>query len=144
MVGSLEASLKKLRTSYVDILCELPRSILAVKADIVADIHWWDCESTSRLVRQSATPDCTPLGRDHADPGNYAGSQQPRQAGQRYVLSTATQSCTELIIPVLYLGVSDTPAWVISRANEYARNHGLAPFVSPDSLSCKELSGLLY
>lgn len=30
---------------------------------------------------------------------------------------------------MLYLGVSDTPAWVISRANEYARAHGLAPFV---------------
>jgi aryl-alcohol dehydrogenase-like predicted oxidoreductase len=30
---------------------------------------------------------------------------------------------------VLYLGVSDTPAWVISRANQYARDHGLAPFV---------------
>ena len=30
---------------------------------------------------------------------------------------------------VLYLGVSDTPAWVISRANEYARHHGLAQFV---------------
>lgn len=29
---------------------------------------------------------------------------------------------------VLYLGISDTPAWVVSRANEYARNHGLRPF----------------
>ena len=30
---------------------------------------------------------------------------------------------------VLYLGVSDTPAWVVSKANEYARNHGLRQFV---------------
>ena len=30
---------------------------------------------------------------------------------------------------VLYLGVSDTPAWVVSAANEYARANGLRPFV---------------
>lgn len=29
---------------------------------------------------------------------------------------------------VLYLGVSDTPAWVVSRANQYARDHALTPF----------------
>lgn len=29
---------------------------------------------------------------------------------------------------VLYLGVSDAPAWVVSKANEYARNHGLRQF----------------
>ncbi|KAE8365023.1 NADP-dependent oxidoreductase domain-containing protein [Aspergillus caelatus] len=29
---------------------------------------------------------------------------------------------------VLYLGVSDTPAWVVVNANEYARVHGLRPF----------------
>jgi aryl-alcohol dehydrogenase-like predicted oxidoreductase len=29
---------------------------------------------------------------------------------------------------VLFLGVSDTPAWVVSKANEYARNHGLRQF----------------
>lgn len=29
---------------------------------------------------------------------------------------------------VLYLGISDTPAWVVSKANEYARNHGLRQF----------------
>lgn len=30
---------------------------------------------------------------------------------------------------VIYLGVSDTPAWIVSKANEYARNHGLRQFV---------------
>ncbi|KAJ3019385.1 hypothetical protein HKX48_002141 [Thoreauomyces humboldtii] len=30
---------------------------------------------------------------------------------------------------VLYLGVPDTPAWVVSKANEYARSHGLRLFV---------------
>jgi aryl-alcohol dehydrogenase-like predicted oxidoreductase len=29
---------------------------------------------------------------------------------------------------VLFLGISDSPAWVVSRANEYARNHGLTQF----------------
>lgn len=29
---------------------------------------------------------------------------------------------------VLYLGVSDTPAWVVSKANEYARQNGMRQF----------------
>ncbi|KAL7627717.1 hypothetical protein AAE478_001912 [Parahypoxylon ruwenzoriense] len=40
------------------------------------------------------------------------------------------QSLNQLVLAgkVLYLGVSDTPAWVVSKANEYARNHGLRQF----------------
>ncbi|TFK35413.1 NADP-dependent oxidoreductase domain-containing protein [Crucibulum laeve] len=30
---------------------------------------------------------------------------------------------------VLYLGISDTPAWVVAQANQYAREHALTPFV---------------
>ena len=30
---------------------------------------------------------------------------------------------------VNYLGISDTPAWVVAKANQYARDHGFAPFV---------------
>ncbi len=30
---------------------------------------------------------------------------------------------------VLYLGISDTPAWIVSKANEYARGHGMRQFV---------------
>ncbi|EAU91209.1 arylalcohol dehydrogenase [Coprinopsis cinerea okayama7 len=30
---------------------------------------------------------------------------------------------------VLYLGISDTPAWVVSKANQFARDHSLTPFV---------------
>lgn len=29
---------------------------------------------------------------------------------------------------VLYLGISDTPAWIVAVANEYAVNHGKTPF----------------
>jgi aryl-alcohol dehydrogenase-like predicted oxidoreductase len=40
------------------------------------------------------------------------------------------QSLNHLVVAgkVLYLGISDTPAWVVSKANEYARNHGLRQF----------------
>ncbi|KAK0497387.1 Aldo/keto reductase [Armillaria luteobubalina] len=30
---------------------------------------------------------------------------------------------------VLYLGISDTPAWVVAQANQYARDQGKTPFV---------------
>lgn len=29
---------------------------------------------------------------------------------------------------VLYLGISDTPAWIVSKANEYARQNGMRQF----------------
>jgi len=29
---------------------------------------------------------------------------------------------------ILYLGVSDTPAWIVSQFNQYAKDHGLTPF----------------
>lgn len=40
-------------------------------------------------------------------------------------------SLNDLVISgqVLYLGVSDTPAWVVAKANQYARDHGLRQFV---------------
>jgi aryl-alcohol dehydrogenase-like predicted oxidoreductase len=40
------------------------------------------------------------------------------------------QSLNQLVTAgkVLYLGISDTPAWVVAKANEYARNHGLRQF----------------
>ncbi|KAI0147086.1 NADP-dependent oxidoreductase domain-containing protein [Xylariaceae sp. FL1272] len=40
------------------------------------------------------------------------------------------QSLNHLVVSgkVLYLGISDTPAWVVSRANEYARQNGLRQF----------------
>ncbi|MCJ1378552.1 hypothetical protein MMC17_001651 [Xylographa soralifera] len=40
------------------------------------------------------------------------------------------QSLNALVLAgkVLYLGISDTPAWIVSKANQYARDHGLRPF----------------
>ncbi|KAL3476595.1 NADP-dependent oxidoreductase domain-containing protein [Aspergillus californicus] len=72
---SVNASLEKLQTNYIDILY----------------MHWWDLTTGVEEVMQ---------GLD--------------------VLIKAQK--------VLYLGVSDTPAWVVVKANEYARAHGLRPF----------------
>ncbi|KAJ5641930.1 Norsolorinic acid reductase B [Penicillium lividum] len=77
---SVEASLKKLRTDYIDLLY----------------VHWWDFSTSIEEVMNALN---------------------------------------QLVIAgkVLYLGVSDTPAWIVSRANQcksapYARDHALRPF----------------
>lgn len=62
---SLEASLKKLQTSYIDLLY----------------VHWWDFTTSIEEVVQSLN----------------------------HLVASGK---------VLYLGVSDTPAWVVSKANE--------------------------
>ncbi|KAI0790736.1 aryl-alcohol dehydrogenase [Abortiporus biennis] len=73
---SVEASLKKLRTDYIDILY----------------VHWWD----------------------------YATSiEEVMNALHNLVVSGK----------VLYLGISDTPAWIVTYANLYATQHGKTPFV---------------
>ncbi|KAJ7032824.1 NADP-dependent oxidoreductase domain-containing protein [Mycena alexandri] len=73
---SVEASLKKLRTTYIDILY----------------LHWWDWDT---------------------------GVEEVMNGLHNLVVQGK----------VLYLGVSDTPAWVVSQANQYARDHGKTPFV---------------
>ncbi|KAJ7886219.1 NADP-dependent oxidoreductase domain-containing protein [Mycena olivaceomarginata] len=65
---SVDASLKKFRTTYIDILY----------------VHWRVMDGLHNLVVQGK---------------------------------------------VLYLGVSDTPAWIVSQANQYANDHGKSPFV---------------
>ncbi|KAJ8489739.1 hypothetical protein ONZ45_g13463 [Pleurotus djamor] len=73
---SVEASLKKLRTSYIDILY----------------VHCWDFSSSVEEVMD----------------------------GLHNLVSQGK---------VLYLGISDAPAWVVSKANMYARFTGKTPFV---------------
>ncbi|TFK39060.1 Aldo/keto reductase [Crucibulum laeve] len=73
---SIDASLKKLRTSYIDLLY----------------LHWWDYDTSIEEV-------------------------------MRALHTLVLQG------KVLYLGISDTPAWVVSKANQYARDHALTPFV---------------
>ncbi|OAL38094.1 hypothetical protein AYO20_02546 [Fonsecaea nubica] len=75
LVLSVDASLKKLRTSYIDLLY----------------VHYWDFTTGVEEMMQSLN--------------------QLVRSGK-----------------VLYLGISDTPAWVVAKANAYARHHGLRPF----------------
>jgi aryl-alcohol dehydrogenase-like predicted oxidoreductase len=72
---SVEASLKKLQTTYIDLLY----------------VHWWDHTTSIPELMQSLNHQVT--------------------AGR-----------------VIYLGASDMPAWVVSKANEYARSHGMRGF----------------
>ena len=75
MLVSVNASLKKLQTDYIDLLY----------------VHWWDFSSS---------------------------------------IPELMQSLNNLVVQgkVLYLGISDTPAWVVSKANQYARDHGFRQF----------------
>jgi aryl-alcohol dehydrogenase-like predicted oxidoreductase len=72
---SLEASLKKLQTDYIDLLY----------------IHWWDFTTSIPELMQAL----------------------------HHVVAAGK---------VIYLGISDTPAWVVAKANQYARDHGLTQF----------------
>ena len=72
---SVEASLKKLRTHYVDILY----------------VHWWDFNTSIEEVMNQL----------------------------HHLVASGS---------VLYLGISDSPAWVVATANQYARDHGKTPF----------------
>ncbi|KAJ3493407.1 hypothetical protein NLJ89_g11026 [Agrocybe chaxingu] len=73
---SVEASLKKLRTDYIDVFY----------------VHWWDWDTSIEEVMVSLH---------------------------------------NLVVQgkVLYLGISDSPAWVVAKANTYARCNGLTPFI---------------
>jgi aryl-alcohol dehydrogenase-like predicted oxidoreductase len=73
---SVDASLKKLQTSYIDLLY----------------VHWWDYTTTIPELMHSLN-DLVASGK------------------------------------VMFLGISDTPAWVVTKANQYARDHGLRQFV---------------
>jgi len=76
MTISAEASLRKFKTSYIDIVY----------------VHWWD----------------------------YNTSIEEIMNGLHNLVVQGK---------VLYLGISDTPAWIVSRANAYARYNGKTPFV---------------
>lgn len=76
MFRSVDASLRKLQTDFIDILY----------------LHWWDHVTSIEEVMDAL----------------HILVQQGK---------------------VLYLGISDTPAWVVSAANTYALAHGKTPFV---------------
>lgn len=76
MRHSVESSLKRLQTDYIDLLY----------------VHWW---------------------------------------GYATIIPELMHSLNDLVSSgkINYLGVSDTPAWVVVKANQYARDHGLRQFV---------------
>lgn len=80
---SLEASLKKLQTSYIDLLY----------------VHWWDF--TTRYDAVKLEPILNPSDVFHSIPELMQSLNTVVNAGK-----------------VLYLGVSDTPAWIVSKANQ--------------------------
>lgn len=75
MKVSLDRSLRKLRTPYIDLFY----------------VHWWDFTVS---------------------------------------IPELMHSLNDLVVSgkVLYLGISDTPAWIVAKANQYARDHGLRQF----------------
>jgi aryl-alcohol dehydrogenase-like predicted oxidoreductase len=74
------------------------------------------------------------VGLDYSYRGGDAGIEQSRQGWKRCASWSPGREFV-LTISVLYLGVSDTPAWVITKANQYARDHGLAQFVGLEYLT---------
>ena len=91
---SVEASLKKLRTSYIDILY----------------LHWWDYTTSVEEVMNSL----------HA---------LVMQGKVLYLVCDRIPcSLCGSDIDIFAQGVSDTPAWVVSKANNYARMANKTPF----------------
>ena len=98
---SVEASLKKLQTSYIDLVLPpihspAPLMSSGAKELIIVFlfqlyVHWWDMHTCVPEVMQSL---------------NHLVSSRK----------------------VLYLGISDTPAWVVVKCNAYARQYGLRQF----------------
>lgn len=95
MFASVESSLMKLKTSYIDIvslIAGLNSFHLQTNKIPKLYMHWWDHTTPIEEIMRSLNT--------LADQGK-----------------------------ILYLGVSDTPAWLVAKANQYARDHGLRPFV---------------
>ncbi|RMZ69940.1 Aldo keto reductase [Pyrenophora seminiperda CCB06] len=96
MCGSVERSLRALRTGYIDIVCSVQPPLLLQQPFLTTLLpqyytHVWDSTCSIPELMHSLND-----------------------------LVTARQ--------VLYLGISDTPAWIACKANCYARQHGLRPF----------------
>ena len=89
---SVEASLKKLRTSYIDILY----------------VHWWDWTTSLEEVMNALH--------------NLVAQGKVLYLVQLFFFLTQQPTQTT------YQGISDTPAWIVPKANQYAKDHGKTPF----------------
>ena len=112
---SVEESLKKLRTTYIDIL-------------YVHWVSWWP----QSLLCLDTADFCAIVGLHDEHRGGHERSSCSRH-GRQGALPGALLSRIFAEISTLYdllkQGISDTPAWIISSANRYARMSGKTPFV---------------
>ena len=109
---SIEESLKKLRTSYIDILyVHWVRVVYNNTVYVFTPLWQWDYQTSVEEVMN--------------------GLHGLVMAGKVFYLVSHTPSYLRLhplnAIP-LAQGISDAPAWIVSRANQYARDHGKTPF----------------
>jgi len=91
---SVESSLKKLRTEYIDLLY----------------VHWYDWHTSIEEIMRSL----------HA---------LVMQRKVLYLVCFRLIWYSDFIILTFFKGISDSPAWVVAKANQYARDHALTPFV---------------
>ena len=89
---SVEASLKKLRTSYIDILY----------------VHWWDYTTSVEEIMNALH--------------NLVVQGKVLYLVCCITVLSANDTHTG------YKGISGTPAWIVSKANQYAKDHGKTPF----------------
>jgi len=94
---SVDASLKKLRTEYIDILY----------------LHWWDYGASVEEVVDSL----------HTLVLQGKVLYLVRHPHQVQVIRLSRNSSISSL-----QGISDSPAWVVSKANQYAKDHGKTPF----------------
>jgi Aldo/keto reductase family len=87
---SVEASLKKLRTSYIDILY----------------LHWWDYGTSVEEVMDSLH--------------TLIIQRKVLYLVRHFIVSTCF--CPSINGSALQ-GISDSPAWVVSKANQYVKDH---------------------
>ncbi|KAE9388543.1 Aldo/keto reductase [Gymnopus androsaceus JB14] len=111
---SVEASLKKLRTSYIDLLY----------------VHWWDYDTSVKEVMDSLHT-LVMQGKVL-----YLGYEENVKESPGLHYDARALPTLRRALSTLYRrrgtrqeGISDTPAWVVAQANEYARCMGKTPFV---------------
>ena len=91
---SVNASLKKLRTDYIDILY----------------VHWWDWDTSVEEVMDGL-------------------HNLVAQGKVLYLVSYSISFLPANHLLRAFKGISDTPAWIVAQANQYAKYNQKTPFV---------------
>lgn len=92
-------SLKKLRTSYIDILY----------------VHLWDWTTSIEEIMDGLH--------------NLVVAGKVLYLVRTSLLNNPSAFCKTDMFSTYVKGISDSPAWVVSAANQYAKDHGKSPFV---------------